>query len=824
MTISPSLLRTVEWRCIGPPRGGRVVAVAGDPVDAPVFYFGACAGGVWKTADGGTYWENVSDGYLNTAAVGAIAVSDADPNVIYVGTGESCIRGNVSHGDGVYKSTDKGKTWTNVGLSDTRHVARIRIHPSDQDTVYVAALGHAYGPNKERGVFRSRDGGQTWQKILFRSEKTGAIDLSMDPTNPRRLYASLWQVQRTPHSLISGGPESGIFRSTDSGDTWTDITDNPGLPGGPKGRIGIAVSPANPERIYATIEAKDFGLYRSDDGGDTWDLITDNRDIQGRPWYYQHIFADPQDANTVWVLNYKAWKSVDGGATFTEVTTPHGDNHDLWIDPNNAQRMIEGNDGGACVSFNGGESWSTIYNQMTSQFYHVATDNQFPYRVYGTQQDNSAISVPSWSAKGAIPWDDCYTVGGSESGHIAVHPQDPNLVFSGAIGSSPGGGGNFLRYDRATDQTRIITVWPELTTGMGAKAMKYRFQWTFPIQFSPHDPDVLYAAANQLFRSRDQGGSWEAISPDLTRNDPSKLGPSGGPITKDSTGAEVYCTIFAFVESPHENGVFWTGSDDGLVHISRDGGATWDNVTPEDLPEWSLVCMIEQSPHDPATAYLAATRYKLDDTRPMLYKTTDYGQSWTQIVNGIPTNDFTRVVREDPSRRGLLYAGTETGVYVSFDDGSSWQPLQANLPRAPIYDLAVKGTDLVASTHGRSFWVLDDLTLLHQVADSAPGSEFSLLAPRPTYRVRAASGLNGSAGPGKNYGIAFGTPLAFYETKKPGGPSDIVFLDSGKNAPPGVLVNYYLDQKPENEIQIGVHRAQRTGDQDLFQPVRRRGP
>ncbi len=807
MTVDPSLLQTVEWRCIGPPRGGRVVAVAGDPVDAPVFYFGACAGGVWKTNDGGTYWENVSDGYFNTAAVGAIAVSDSDTNVVYAGTGESCIRGNVSHGDGVYRSTDKGKSWSNVGLSDTRHIARIRIHPSDPDTVYVAALGHAYGPNEERGVFRSQDGGQTWQKVLFRSEKTGAIDLSMDPTNPRRLFASLWQVQRTPHSLISGGPESGIFRSTDGGDTWTDISGNPGLPSGPMGRIGIAVSPSRPERIYATIEAKEFGLYRSDDGGDTWGLITDNRDIQGRPWYYQHIFADPQDANTVWVLNYKAWKSVDGGATFTEVTTPHGDNHDLWIDPNDPQRMIEGNDGGACISFNSGESWSTIYNQMTSQFYHVTTDDQFPYRVYGTQQDNSAISVPSWSAKGAIPWDDCYTVGGSESGHIAVHPQDPNLVFSGAIGSSPGGGGNFLRYDRATGQIRIITVWPELTTGMGAKAMKYRFQWTYPIQFSPHDPDVLYAAGNQLFRSTDQGGSWEAISPDLTRNDPSKLEPSGGPITKDSSGAEVYCTIFAFVESPHEQGVLWTGSDDGLVHISRDGGDTWDNVTPEDLAEWSLVCMIEQSPHDPATAYVAATRYRLDDTRPMLYRTTDYGQSWTRIVNGIPADDFTRVVREDPSRKGLLYAGTETGVYVSFNDGGAWQPLQANLPKVPIYDLVVKGTDLIASTHGRSFWVLDDLTLLHQVADGSPSSEASLLAPRPAHRMKSASVENGAAGPGKNYGIAFGTPLAFYEAKKPDGPSEFIFLDAGKNAPSGALVNYYLERKPENEIRLEFTEA-----------------
>ena len=669
--LDPRLLGAVDWRCIGPPRGGRVLAVAGDPVDQATFYFGAVAGGVWKTDDAGLYWQNVSDGYLNTSSVGAIAVSDSDPNVVYVGTGEASPRLDLTHGDGVYRSTDRGNTWTHLGLEDTRHIGRVRIHPDNPDIVYVAALGHVFGPNKQRGVFRTTDGGKTWENVLFKSENAGAIDLSMDPSNPRILYAAIWQVSRSFWNLENGGPESGLYKSTDGGDTWTEITNNPGMPGGIKGRIGVAASPAKSGRVWATVDAEDCGVYRSDDGGDTWELTNDNRDLQGRPWYYSHIFADPQDAETVWIMNFKAWKSVDGGRNFTEVGTPHGDNHDIWIDPRNTRRMAQGNDGGACVSLNGGESWSTIYNQLTSQFYHVTTDNEFPYRVLATQQDNAAISVPSRSHKTAIPWNDCYSVGTSESGHIVVDPKDSNVIISGGIGSSPGGGGNLLRYDHSTGQTRLITVWPEYHYGEGAISMKYRFQWTFPIQYSPHDPNVLYVAANVVFRSTDEGNSWEQISPDLTRNDPDKQAPSGGPIVKDTTGAETYCTIFAFVESPHEQGVFWAGSDDGLVHISRNGGESWDPITPEGLPEWTMISMIEPSPHDPATAYMSCTRYKLDDNTPMLYKTSDYGQTWTNITGNIPADDFTRVVREDPARKGLLYAGTETGVYVSFDDGGS---------------------------------------------------------------------------------------------------------------------------------------------------------
>jgi len=794
-------MTAMRWRCIGPPRGGRVVAVAGDPEDPAVFYFGACAGGVWKTTDAGTYWENVSDGFFRTSAVGAIAVADSDHNVIYTGMGESCIRGDVSYGDGVYRSTDGGKSWIHLGLEDTRHIARIRVHPENSDLVYVAALGHAFGPNSQRGVFRSHDGGKSWDKVLFLSEEVGAIDLSLDATNPRILYAAMWEAHRTPWSLVSGGPGSGIYKSTDGGDSWQDLTGNPGLPQGLKGRIGIAASPAKSGRVWATVESEDAALYRSDDAGATWEKVSDNQDIQGRPWYYQHIFADPQDPDTVWVLNYQTWKSTDGGKNFDQVTTPHGDNHDLWIDPRNPRRMIEGNDGGACVSLNGGETWSTIYNQLTAQFYHVATDNEFPYRVYGTQQDNSAISVPSRTHKGAIPWGDCYTVGNSESGHIAVHPQDPNIVVSGAVGSSAGGGGNLVRYDHTTGQVRIITVWPELGTGRGANEMKHRFQWTFPIQFSPHDPDILYVAGNLVFRSTDQGSTWEPISPDLTRGDTTKMETSGGPITKDTSGAETYGTIFAFVESLHEPGVFWAGSDDGLVHISRNGGKTWSDITPLDLPEWTLINMIEVSPHGPATAYLAATRYKLDETRPMLYKTSDYGGSWTDISQGIPEGDYTRVIREDPARRGLLYVGTETGVYVSYDDGGTWSPLQGNLPTVPIYDLAVKDNDLIAATHGRSFWILDDLTTLHQLTNELAESPVQLLQPRTTVRLRSPAASRKTS-KGKQYRLSLGADVTYTEKNGPGGETVRQFLDAGENPPQGVIVTYYLKEAPEGEVTL----------------------
>ncbi|MGH2598534.1 MAG: WD40/YVTN/BNR-like repeat-containing protein, partial [Dehalococcoidia bacterium] len=804
MAIDAERLKAMEWRNIGPHRGGRVVAVAGDPVEPMTFYFGACAGGVWKTTDGGTYWQNVSDGFFQTAAVGAIEVAPSDGNVVYAGMGECCIRGDVSHGDGVYRSTDAGRTWAHRGLADTRHIARVRVHPHDPDTVFVAALGHAFGPNEERGVFRSRDGGATWEKVLYRDDKSGAIDLSIDPANPRVLYAALWETIRRPWELVSGGPGSGLYKSTDGGDTWTELTDNPGLPKGSKGRIGVAVSPARSGRVWALVEhAEKGGLYRSDDGGATWELISEDREIQQRPWYYMHVFADPQDADTCYILNLRMWKSTDGGKTFSPVSTPHGDNHDLWIDPHNPLRMIEGNDGGACASFNGGLTFSTIYNQPTAEFYHVAVDTRVPYHVYGTQQDNSAIAVPSHSNTGAIPWGECYYVGHSESGHIQVRPDNPDIIYSGAIGSSPGGGGSLLRYDHGTRQTQIITVWPEVTSGLGAGAAKYRFQWTYPILISPHDPNTLYVTGNQVFRTRDEGINWEPISPDLTRNDESKLGPSGGPITKDTTGAEHYCTIFAFTESRHQQGLFWAGSDDGLIHISKDGGQSWQNVTPPDLPEWTTINVIEVSPHDPATAYVAGWRYKLHDNTPYLWKTTDYGQSWQRITSGIPSHDFTRVIREDPVRRGLLYAGTETGLYVSFDDGAQWQRFQSNLPVVPVYDLTVKGDDLVAATHGRSFWVLDDLTPLRQIADEIAEKEAHLFAPRVTHRLRPLPGAGRPGAPGqKNYALGLGGVATFIEQKKPDGDVERIFIDAGTNPPNGVIVNYYLKERPAGEVKL----------------------
>ncbi|HEU4371808.1 MAG TPA: glycosyl hydrolase [Methylomirabilota bacterium] len=804
MSLDPRLLNSLQWRLVGPHRGGRVVAVAGHPTEAMTFYFGACAGGVWKTTDGGTYWENISDGFFETAAVGALAVAASDPNVVYAGTGEACIRGNVSHGDGVYRSTDGGRTWVNRGLRDTRHIGRVRVHPADPDLVYVAALGHAWGPNRERGVFRSRDGGAGWEPVLFKSERAGAIDLSMDPHNPRVLFAAVWQAQRTPWSMSSGGPDSSLWKSTDGGDTWTDISRNPGLPRGVLGRIGVVVSPADGRRVYAVVEADDGALFRSDDGGDTWQRGSEEPGLRGRPWYYMHVFADPGDADTVWVADYSLWKSLDGGKTFGEVATPHGDNHDLWIDPADPRRMIEGNDGGSCVSFNGGQSWSTIYNQPTAQFYHVCADDQRPYRIYGSQQDNWAISLPSQSHRGVITTIDQVQPGGGESGYIAVKPGDPNIVVGGSIGTGPGMG-RLIHYDHRSGQERVISVWPE-QYGMGIPPAehRYRFQWTFPVFYSRWDPRELWVAGNRIFRSLDEGQSWEVVSPDLTRNDAAKLGLSGGPITRDNTGAEVYCTIFALAESPHERDVLWAGTDDGLVHLSRDRGRTWQAVTPPDLPEWSLISIVEPSPHDAATCYVAATAYKLDDTRPYLFKTSDYGRTWKRITGGLPDGEFTRVVREDPNRRGLLYAGTETGVWVSLDDGGAWQRLRGHLPVAPIHDLIVKDTDLVVATHGRAFWILDDLTPLHQLAEAVPGGAAHLFAPRATVRWRAYKGHGMKPGPGREvaYRMAGSVGYAYRQVEAPTGEKKERLLDAGENPPGGVIVHYWLAEPPAGEVTL----------------------
>ena len=800
--IDPSFLHSLEWRLIGPFRGGRVVAVAGDPAHPLVFYFGSTGGGVWKTTDGGLVWENVSDGFFKRASVGAIAVSNSDPNIVYVGMGETTIRGNVSHGDGVYKSTDGGRTWTHLGLENTRNIAKVCIHPQNPDLVYVAALGHAHGPNPERGLYRSSDGGKTWQHILFKSDKVGANDLTLDPNNPRIVYLAFWETERKPYTLISGGEGCGIFKSVDGGDTWNEITRNQVLPKGMLGKIGLAVSPAKENRVWAAIDAEDGAIFMSDDGGENWERRSEDRNLRARPWYYQHMYADPQDPETIWVLNVQAWKSVDGGRTFFEVYIPHGDHHDLWIDPQNPQRMIQGNDGGACISFNGGNSWSTIYNQPTAEFYHVTTDNQVPYRVYAAQQDNTTISLPSRSNLAGITQSDSYEVGGGESGYIAVRPDNPNIVFAGNYH------GYLTRYDHHSRQEQNITVWPEAATGWGAKDVKYRFQWTFPTMLSPHDPNVLYVTGNHVFRSINEGSSWEIISPDLTRNDISKLEPSGGPVTRDNTGTEFYCTIFAFAESPIQKGLFWAGSDDGLIHISQDDGKNWRNVTPTDLPEWSLISIIEPSPHDPAVAYVAANRYKLDDFQPYLYKTNDYGATWTKITAGIADNEFTRVIREDPIRRGLLFAGTEAGIFVSFDDGEYWQSLRLNLPVVPIHDLVIKDTDLIVATHGRSLWILDDLTPLRFISQELQNATIYLFKPRPTVRFMTSWGFSHPSGPGTFYRMTGDRMITARRQRKPGGGMVDRNMDAGENPPDGVIVYYFLKQKPEGEVKLTFRTMQ----------------
>jgi photosystem II stability/assembly factor-like uncharacterized protein len=779
-----------------------VVAVAGDPQHSQVFYFGSTGGGVWKTSDGGIYWENVSDGFFKRASVGAIAVAPSDANVIYVGMGEATIRGNVSHGDGVYKSSDGGKTWSHLGLQDTRNIGKVRVHPHNPDIVYVAALGHAHGANKERGIFRSRDGGTSWEQVLFRNEDVGCHDLVIDPNNPRIIYAALWRARRLPYALQSGGEGCALLKSTDGGDTWVDLTRNPGLPTGTIGKIGVTVSGAKEDRVWAIIEAEDGALFRSDDGGATWQRGSEESDLRKRPWYYMHIIADPQDAETVWVLNEDCLRSTDGGKTFNKIATPHGDHHDLWIDPQDTQRIILGSDGGGCISFNGSDSWSSIYNQPTAEFYHVTADTQVPYRLYGAQQDNSTITIPSRSQNSAITIADAYEIGGGESSYIAVRPDNNNIIFAGSYL------GYLTRYDHRTSQTRDISVWPDAALGWPARDARYRFQWTFPILLSPHDPNVLYVTGNHVFRSTDEGESWEEISPDLTRNDPSKMENSGGPITVDNVGTEYYGTVFAFAESALERGLFWAGSDDGLVHLSRDGGKSWQNVTPRGLPEWTLISMIEPSPHDPATAYLAATRYKLDDFQPYLYKTNDYGDSWTKITQGMGDDDFTRVIREDPVRRGLLFAGTETGVHVSFDDGEQWHSLRTNLPVVPIHDLIIKDSDLIAATHGRSFWILDDISALRQFSEEVRSSTAHVFASAAAERFATSWDFGQPVGSGKNFKYSGVLVLAYKQKEKPNGEKVTRYLDAGQNPPDGAVIRYYLKEKPEGAITLTIFDAE----------------
>jgi photosystem II stability/assembly factor-like uncharacterized protein len=732
----------LTWRLVGPFRGGRVLAVTGVIGDPHIYYFGGVAGGVWKSTDGGLTWRPMTDKVKDMSpSIGAIAVAPSDPNVIYAGTGEACIRGNIVGGNGVYKSIDAGKTWSYGGLRDTQAIGRIIVNPKNADIAFVAALGHPFGPNPERGIFRTTDGGKTWSKVLYKDENSGGIDLSFDPNNANVIFAALWQARRSPWDMQSGGPGSGLYRSTDGGATWKQLIGH-GLPEGIMGRIGVAVG-YNSTRVWALIENDRGGLFRSDDGGDDWTLVNGDRQYRQRAFYYTHVFADPHSPDGVYVLNTGMYHSNDGGKSFRPIRVPHGDNHGLWIDPGDPSRMIESNDGGANVSTNGGASWTTQANQPTAQFYHAITDNRFPYWVYGAQQDNSSVGIAS-AARGGIGRPSWYPVGGGESGYIAPDPRDPEIVYAGSYG------GEITRYNHHSGEEMNITPWPVNPIGAAAADQKYRFQWTEPIAFSPHDPHVLYFAAQVLFKTSDEGMHWEIISPDLTRNDKSKQQAAGGPITKDNTGVEVFDTIFSVVESPVQKDLIWAGSDDGLVHITTDGGKNWSNVTPKTMPEWGTVSMIEASSYDAGTAYVAVERHRLDDFSPYVFKTADFGKTWTSIYNGIPAGDYAHAVRIDRKRKGLLYAGTEKGVFVSFDDGANWQSLQTNLPVVPVWDIYVHNDDLVAATHGRSFWILDDLSPLQQYNPDFAKDDVHLYSPQTAVRAEFGGGFSGGGEIGQN--------------------------------------------------------------------------
>lgn len=772
--VDPQLFDALEYRCIGPFRGGRSAAITGVASDPATYYFGAAGGGVWKTDDAGTTWSNISDDYFG-GSIGAIAVSEWDENVIYVGGGEVTVRGNVSHGDGVWKSVDRGATWTHMGLGDSQHIPRIRIHPKNPDLVYAAVLGHLYGPSEERGVYRSKDGGENWERILFANADAGAVDLVMDPSNPRIMYASTWRIRRTPFSLESGGDGCALWKSTDGGDTWEDISRAEGLPKGMLGIIGVTVSPVNPQRVFAIIENENGGVFRSDDGGEKWTKVNSERKLRQRAWYYSRIYADSQDADVVYVMNVQFWKSKDGGKNFSSIGTPHGDHHDLWIAPENNQRLAVADDGGGQVSLNGGSSWSTYMNQPTSQFYRVTTDDSFPYRVYGAQQDNSTVRIRHRSAGGGIGERDWEPTAGGESGFLAIDPHDEDVVFGGSYG------GLLERYNHRTGERRMINVWPDNPMGHGAEGMNPRFQWNFPIVYSRHQFHTVYTAGNHLYKSDNDGHSWRQISPDLTHNNPEWLGPSGGPITKDNTGVEYFCTIFALAESLFDGNTLWVGTDDGLIHITRDGGGSWNNITPapEFMPEMMQINCIEAHPTIAGGAYVAGTRYKSDDFKPYLYRTLDFGKTWALISGDLPQDSFTRVIRADPRRPGLLYCGTETGMHVSFDDGAHWQSLQLNLPQVPITDLAWKNDDLVVATQGRSFWILDDLTPLHQISEEVASSDFWLYQPRPTFRLRGGRQENSKT--------------------------------RGQNPHNGVMVRYFLSESAaEKDVSIDVLEADGT--------------
>ncbi|MCJ7592981.1 MAG: hypothetical protein MUO51_16675 [Woeseiaceae bacterium] len=781
--VPDTVIDGLEWRLIGPYRGGRVTTVTGVAGKPNLYYMGATGGGVWKTENAGATWENLSDDDFEVGTIGAVAVAPSDHNVLYVGTGESPIRGvTTSHGNGVYKSTDAGKTWTHIGLDNAGQISRIEVHPDNSDVAFVAVQGKIWAASEERGVFRTTDGGKTWQQVLKVNSNTGAVDLSMDPTNPRILYAAMWHHGREPWFIKSGGEGGGIYKSTDSGDNWEKL--GGGLPD-LVGKIGVDVSASNPQRVYAIVESEPElgGLYRSDDAGKSWELINNHRVLHSRAWYYIHVKADPVDEDTVWVMNVPLMKSIDAGKTWEKVDGPHGDHHDLWINPDNNKNIINGNDGGATITFDGGKTWSTLMNQPTAQFYRVTVDNQFPYRIYGGQQDNTTVAIASRSFQGGIGRDDYFYVGGGESAHIALDPDDPRLVYATTIN------GTLTEFDAETQVERSIIPYPEMVYGKDSKDLKYRANWNAPVAMSPHDSTVIYFGTQLLLKSEDRGSTWAEISPDLTRNDLSKQGRNGGPLTPENVGAEFYNTIFYIVESETEKGTIWVGSDDGLVHLTRNGGESWTDVSPPHKGE-AMINAIELSPHDPATAYLAVTGFKLDDFRPYIYKTTDYGKHWRRIDRGLPMNTFVRVVREDPARRGLLYAGTESGMFVSYNDGGDWQSLHLNLPPVPVTDLKIRQNNLVASTQGRGFWVMDDLFVVRQAAEEFAKKALHVYSPDPSYM------MSGGGGSGEFQGNNPATDVALYYTirDEDAGPLSIEILDSN-----GLVIRTYSSEESDHD-------------------------
>ena len=773
--VNANLFGGMRWRNIGPFRAGRSLAVAGHPDQPLTYYFGATGGGVWKTTDGGQNWLCVSDSTFESASVGAITVAPSDPNIVYVGMGEAEIRSNITYGDGVYKSTDGGKSWRHSGLKQADAIGNIEVHPQNPNLLYAAALGNPFAPNPDRGVFRSTDGGASWTKILFKNDSTGAASVRLDPSNPSIVYATLWQAYRNGHSMSSGGKGCGLYKSTDGGTTWQCLNEKPGMPRGMLGKIGVAVAASNSSRLYALIENAKGGLYRSDDGGEHWSLINEDKNLWQRPWYYMMLGVLPQNENELIVLNVNALRSKDGGKTFARIPVHHGDTHDVWFNPKNPMNFAIADDGGGEITFDGGRTFSDI-DIPTSQFYHVSLDNDFPYNVYGAQQDNSSVRIASRTDGYSIGPNAWYPVAGGEAGYIAADPKNSKITFGGEYD------GFMSKHDARTNQTSAISVYPEGAIGAPASVKKYRFQWTYPILFSPHDSGTLYATSNHVHRSTDAGYSWEDLSPDLTRHEPKTIGETGGPITKDMTGAEIYATIFTFAEAPTEKGVLWAGSDDGLLHVSRDAGKNWQNVSlpASQLGEFALMNLIHPSEHTPGKAYLAAARHLSGDRKPYLFKTNDYGKTWTSITTGIPADEYCRVVRDDPEQPGLLFAGTERGIYVSFNDGDNWQKLNHNMPITPVRDLQIhkREKDLVVATHGRSFWIMDDITPLRELArrrqvGQVPSDQMLVFKPRHAYRMEGGNG--GGRGGG---------------------------AEAGENAENGVLVRYFLPAKPTKELRL----------------------